>query len=161
MTNELYTSTEVYPPPLPNIGLYKQAQIIQNQIMQRQAAALQPMPTETALLPNVSFFGDYISLKTINENPLYYSFMLDQENLGLTLDTAENKFIETFFTKTDIVKCDICYDQEIDLDFVKHCKEGYHVSCLKKWIKTNAICPHCHKDCDAFFESHEEQKYDN
>ncbi len=131
---------EVYPRPLPNIGLCRQAQIIQRQIAERQA--IQSMP-------NVPFFNDFISLNTINDNYLYYSFMLDQNALGYSFDTAENNFIESFFTKTDIVKCDICYNEEIDLDFVRHCRGGYHVSCLKNWVKTNAICPRCRQDCDS------------
>lgn len=135
------------PPPLPSIGFYRQ---VQKQISQRQTM--------------VPFFGGEVSLKTINDNPLYYSFMLSQD---CSFDEAEIKFIESSFKKTEIVNCDICFNEEIDLDFVRHCRGCYHMSCIKDWLRINASCPRCHKECDAYevkvnqVKVNHEQKEDN
>lgn len=123
------------PSPLPSISNYRYDHA--NQVYQ--------------IGPLVPFFNEYVSYYTIQENPVYYNFMLGRFNLNNdTFDHAEDEFVNFFFYLTNNVQCDICYNQEIDNEFVYHCKGGYHRSCLKRWLRTSAICPHCHVECDSF-----------
>lgn len=99
---------------------------------------------------SIPFFGSFISQCTVNKNPVYYNFMISQQSFSFY--EAENRFIELFFKSLNgnVSECDICKEIEIDLDFVYHCKGSYHKSCLRKWLRTKAVCPHCKIDCDDF-----------